>query len=323
VRFTLAGVVALAAIGLGPRERFEERWVEPDLPEDLGTYLDDSERGIPRLRAEAASEIVWAPDQKHERTAISLVYLHGFSADRHEIEPVVSELGAELGANVFFARLTGHGQDGDAMGDVTVEGWLADASEAVAIGGRIGERVVLIGTSTGGTLAAWAANRPEARSRVAALVLLSPNFHPKDRSSRLLLLPWGGLVARLAVGRERCFTAMNEQQAFHWTTCYPTSALLPMMALVEHVRTADLGGIGAATLVAYSGDDTVVDAEETERVLHRLRGTEPVVVDFTASQDPAQHVLAGDVVSPSSTEALKQEILAFLEPLRRDRSGEG
>ncbi len=59
------------------------------------------------------------------------------------MEPVISHLGADLGANVFFTRLAGHGRDGAAMAEATVEDWLADAVEALAVGARLGDRVVL------------------------------------------------------------------------------------------------------------------------------------------------------------------------------------
>ena len=55
-------------------------------------------------------------------------------------------------ANLFYTRLQGHGRSGKAMGEATVEGWINDLAEAEAIGRRIGERMVLVGTSTGGTL---------------------------------------------------------------------------------------------------------------------------------------------------------------------------
>ena len=42
----------------------------------------------------------------------------------------------------------------------------------------LGETVVLIGTSTGGTLAMWAATREEAQDRLGAVVMLSPNYQP-------------------------------------------------------------------------------------------------------------------------------------------------
>jgi alpha-beta hydrolase superfamily lysophospholipase len=313
--FVLAGVVIVVIVAiaaLGPRLRVEERWIEPELGEDLDAYLRDAESGVPDLRPGAERAIVWLDPEKRAPTALSIVYLHGFSADRHELEPVVSDLGRELGANVYFARLRGHGRDGAAMAEATVEDWFADAAEAVAIGARIGERVVLMGTSTGGSLAAWAATRKEARSRLSSLVLVSPNFRPRDRTARVLLFPWGGLIARLIVGPERCFVPENDGQARHWTTCYPTSALVTMMALVEYVRTMDLSGIEVPTLVLYSPDDVVVDATETERVLGTLLGTEPRSYVVEDSSDPSRHVLAGDILSPTSNDELLRTIMAFL-----------
>lgn len=305
-----AGVLIAATFALGPRVGFEERWVEPALAADLVAWVDSLERGVRGLRPGDGRAIVWADPRRSERTPISLVYLHGFSADRHEMEPVVTRLGRALGANVYFARLQGHGRDGAAMAEATVEGWLADAVEALAIGGRIGERVVVIGSSTGGTLATWLAGRPEARDRLAALVLVSPNYQPKDRSSRMLLLPWGGLLARLAVGEERCFEAANDLQRRHWTTCYPTSALSTMMALVEHVRTMELATIRVPTLVLYSPSDAVVDAAETERVVERIPSARLRVVQGVG--DPAHHVLAGDILSRESNEEVETMIRDFL-----------
>lgn len=157
----VAGVVALAAaaVALGPRVDVEDRWVEPALSADLDAYLEQQEAEVADLRPGDAKGIAWREPETPRVTPLALVYLHGFSADRHEVEPLVSELGRDLGANVYFTRLAGHGRAEVAMGEATVEAWLDDAAEAVAIGGRIGERVVLMGTSTGGTLALWAAAR--------------------------------------------------------------------------------------------------------------------------------------------------------------------
>ena len=318
----LTGAVLVVGGLLGPRERFEERWIEPRLRGDLDEYLATAEASIRNLRRGEERGIVWIDPEARSRTPLSLVYLHGFSADRHEVDPLVSQLGAELGANAYFARLRGHGRDGAAMAEATVEDWFADASEAVAIGARIGERAVLIGTSTGGTLAVWAASREEAGGRLAAVVMISPNFHPKDRMSRLLLYPWGGVVARVVSGAERCFTEENAEQALHWTTCYPTSALLPMMALVEHVRTLDLSGVRVPMLVMYSPSDDVVDPGETQRVVATLTGADGKVFVYKGAGDPAQHVLAGDILSPESTAVIVARVLQFLEPLRRE-IGEG
>ena len=314
----LVPVVLVLGTGflLGPRVGFEERWSEPEVPDDPEAWLMEREAGVPDLRLGDEKGVVWADDLARTPTPVSLVYVHGFSADRHEMEPVLSEVGRTAGANVFFTRLRGHGRDGAAMAEATVEDWLDDVAEAVAVGARIGSRVVLVGTSTGGTLATWAASRPEAATRVAGLVLVSPNFQPKDRTSRVLLLPWGSVVARTIIGEERCFVPESDAQARHWTTCYPTEVLATMMALVEHVRRMDLSSINVPTLVLYSPEDQVVEPLETERVLERMTGIEPEVRIVRSTTDPARHVLAGDIVSPESNEEVRSVILAFLERIR-------
>ncbi len=301
---------------LGPRAHLDDRWIEPSLPADLDAYLASSESQVPDLRPGDARSIAWVDPSAPAVTPISVVYLHGFSADRHEVEPLVSDLARGLGANVYFSRLRGHGRDGDAMGEVDAEAWLDDTAEAVAIGGYIGERVVLIGTSTGGTLALWAASRQEAAGRVAALVLISPNLGIQDPAAPVLLWPWGGLIARLVVGPERCFEPKSPAQERHWTTCYPTRAVLPMMALVDHVRSLPDGSLEPPTLVFYSRGDEVVSPEATEEQLPRLVAGRLEMHVVTGSTDPEEHVIAGEIMSPETTDALFDEILDFLEPLR-------
>ena len=125
------GTVA-TVLALGPRVRFEEAWIEPTLPDDLDAWLAEAEAGVPDLRDGDERAIVWLDSEERTPTPLSIVYLHGFSADRHEMEPVISDLAAELGANLYFSRLAGHGRDRTAMAEATVEAWLADTAEALA-----------------------------------------------------------------------------------------------------------------------------------------------------------------------------------------------
>jgi pimeloyl-ACP methyl ester carboxylesterase len=303
-------------VGFGPRPRVDGRWVEPSIDADLDGWLADREAGVPSLEPGEAKAVVWADPAVRERTPISLVYLHGYSADRHEIDPLVGDLARELGANVYFARLAGHAQDGEALARATADDWLADAAEGVAIGSRIGDRVVLIGTSTGGTLAIWAAARPESAGRVHALVLISPNLGLRDRRAEMLLWPWGGLIGRVVEGRERCFVPVDEAQALHWTICYPTRALLPMMAVVQHVRSLAPPTVRVPALVFYSERDAIVDPVATEQWL-AARGPVSVSSRIDDSGDPAHHILAGEIMSPGTTDRVRAEISAFLREVLR------
>jgi len=307
----VATATAAAVLALGPRASVEERWTQFDVEGPIERRLAQQEERVPDLRPGEAKAIVWANPSAPGRTAISLVYLHGFSADRHEVDPLVADVAREVGANVYYARLAGHGQDGAAMGRATAEDWLDDAAQAVDIGTRIGNRVVLVGTSTGATLALWAASHPRSPGALAALVLISPNLGLRDRTSEVLLWPWGALVARALLGEERCFEPKNEAQSLHWTTCYPPRALVEMMSLVDLVRYRDLSGLRPRALVIYSRDDQVVDPSATERLLDALgeRGVAHIVGE---SGDPEHHVIAGEIMSPETTDGIRERIVAFL-----------
>ena len=108
---------------------------------------------MPGIRDGLEKEIVWADPMIHAKTPISIVYIHGFSASKGEVRPLADEIADQLDANLFYTRLTGHGQDGAAMTQGSVNAWINDYEEALAIGRAIGDKVVVIATSTGGSLA--------------------------------------------------------------------------------------------------------------------------------------------------------------------------
>lgn len=309
---TTVAVCVLLVVLFGPRVVVDETFQPVDVPDDVEAWLAESEARVPGLRSGDGKAVVWF-DEVGARTQRSVVYLHGFSADRHELDPVPQRLADSLGANLFFTRFTGHGRDPEGMGDASAHAWFQDVAEAVAVGRRLGDEVILVGTSTGGTLATWAAGQPELKGDIAALVLVSPNFHPKDRKSRVLLWPWGGVLARMIQGPERCWEAANEEQARHWTTCYPTRVLLPLMGLVERVRTMDLDQVTAPALVLYSPDDEVVDADATVARSGRLGSVPKLLLPFKATSDGSQHLLAGDIMSPESNDEVLRRMLSFLE----------
>ncbi len=308
----LPAVLALLFV-MGPRVPVDTTLHRPDLPDDLDAYLARSEARFSDLREGAEKTIRWADSSKRQ-TPLAIVYLHGFSATRQETRPLSDTLAARLGANLFYTRLAGHGRSDDAMAEASVNDWLDDGAEALALGRRLGERVVLIGTSTGATLAVWLAAQPENRD-LAALVLLSPNFYPKDANVRFLLWPWGKVLARLAVGPYRSWTPHNPEQGRHWTTRYPSAALLTMMGLVDLVERTDLGAVRAPVLVVYSPQDQVVSAERTEARFPEFGSENKRLVPVEEAGDPSNHVLAGQILSPENTEPIAEIIRDFVQPL--------
>ncbi len=286
-----------------------------DLPDDIDTWLAERELQFPDIRPGAAKRIFWA-GEKGAKTSLAVVYVHGFSADQQEIRPVPDEVARALGANLFFTRLAGHGRSGDAMAEPTAGDWIEDMAEAMAIGRRLGERVLVIGTSTGATLAAIAATDPDLSRDLAGTVLVSANFGVQSAGAFLLDLPlapvWGPWVA----GAEAGFEPINEDHGKHWTTRYPTAAFFPMAALLREARTTDWGGAKAPALFIYAPSDKVIDPALIPPVAARWGGgAELVTVEVDGDDDPYSHVIAGDILSPGQTEFVVDAIADWAKGL--------
>nr|WP_245497472.1 MULTISPECIES: hypothetical protein [unclassified Mesorhizobium] len=99
---------------------------------------------MPDIRDGLEKEIIWANPMIHARTPLSIVYVHGFSASKGEVRPLPDEVADQLDTNLFYTRLTGHGQGGAAMADGSVNAWINDYAEALAIGRAIGDKVIVI-----------------------------------------------------------------------------------------------------------------------------------------------------------------------------------
>ncbi|MFD1344769.1 alpha/beta hydrolase [Litorisediminicola beolgyonensis] len=281
---------------------------ETQLDEGIDAYLEAAEAGIADLRPAARKRVLWA-EEPGARTPLSVVYLHGFLASAEELRPVSERVAEALGANLYFTRFTGHGRDGAAMAEAELTDWMDDAAEALAIGRRIGERVLLVGTSTGGTIAALALAQDGGAEDVAGVVLISPNFEVKNPAATVLTWPgiswWGPLV----VGETRSFEPANEEHAEHWTISYPTRALFPMAQSVARAGRIDPARFTMPALFIYADGDEVVDADVTDRVRAGWGGpTDRMEIAPGPGIDPSLHVVAGDILSPAATDPVAARI---------------
>lgn len=328
MRGLIRGVLSVAVLGgafwfVAPREGvdmpapFDASRIGADLP----GYLAAQEARFDDITQGTEKRIVWA-GPTGVKTALSIVYLHGFSATSEEIRPVPDDVAAAMGANLFFARLAGHGRGGDAMAEPRAGDWITDTAEALAIGRRIGDRVLVISTSTGGTLAAIAAAdpdlAPDLMQHVAGIVFVSPNFGLNNPASAILEMPlaryWGPLVA----GKERSFDVLNEAHGTYWTSRYPTVALMPMGAVIRYARGLDYADAGVPALFLLSDADQVVRADLSRGVAEDWgAGAKVVAITPGPEDDPYHHVIAGDILSPGQTENTVQEILDWLDTLPR------
>jgi len=272
------------------------------------------ERLTPGLLKGTEAHFLFRDLNRPAPTERAIVYLHGFSASPPEVTPLVENLGRAWNANAFFARYSGHGFEGpDGMSGVTLEHWKAETRAAIELGKKIGKKVVVVATSTGATLALLEVLRDP--SGVEALVLLSPNFGLQAAGEKLLLLPYGlgWLLGRVVIGAYRSFNPLNPRQALYWTTRYPFTAVIEMVKAVEELRNAQLGELKVPAFVAYSEKDSVVDLPAIKTSFARLGSPVKALVEIKNAEN--DHVLAGDILSPSGTNEAQKAAEDFLRAL--------
>lgn len=318
-RTALGSVLLLGvAFAAGPRTSVDPEVAVPRLPDapvELDLLLEASEAHYPDIVPGTEKRILWADPGAPRRTEYAVVYLHGFAATHRESAPLTERLAHELGANAFLTRLTGHGRTPEALGEAGAGQWLRDTAEAMEVGRRIGRRTILVGISTGGMLATWAAAHPEWRQGVAALVIISPNYAMADRRAWILDLPWGGAIARLVQGPEHGFEPRNELHRRYWTERYPTRVLVELGALVRIADAGLMGRVSAPTLMFLSPRDRVMDPAVAERRFGELGSAGRRLVRVSRIPGSAEHVLAGDILAPGRTSAVLSEILSFVRGL--------
>jgi esterase/lipase len=220
------------------------------------------------------------------KTEYAVVYLHGLSASRMEGNPVHYEFAKRYGCNMYLPRLHGHGIDiPDALGDLTPENYLQSAKEAIAIGKTLGEKLIVMCCSTGGTLAFYlAAHDPE----IEAVIAYSPNIDIFDPNSKILTQPWGLQLTRLVFGgKNRSYDAPEEFKKY-WQTSYRLEGLQTTRMLIDQTMTPET--FGKITQPVFVGcyykdeanQDMIVSVQAMREMMAELGtdSSEKVYVEF-------------------------------------------
>lgn len=313
LKIALLVTVALVLLALsGPKVHVKTDWEEVQVPNDIDAWLSASEESVPNIRPELQKQIIWA-DSNRTKTAVSVVYVHGFSSSRLETFPFSDSIAAAFGANLYYTRLSGHGQGSDEMGSALAGDWLQDTAEAIRVGEAIGERVILIGTSTGATLIAWANFEPELMENVAAQVWISPNFGPSDSKSEMLLWPWGRQLLHTILGDTYSYEPQNERHDNSGTASYGSDVLLQMMGLVDIVRSSDFSALTIPTFMVYSPTDRVVDHSVSISIYGDMGSAPKDSMVVLTALDTHDHVIVGDALGPENTIRVAQRVTGFLK----------
>lgn len=286
----------------------------PDSAAALTAYIAQNEAKH-KIKPENEARIIWANDSTKQKTEYAIVYLHGFSASQEEGDPVHTNIAKKFGCNLFLARLAEHGIDTtEQLQNLTAENYWATVKEAYAVGKQLGNKVILMGTSTGGSNALQlAANYPEVHS----LILMSPNIEIFDNNAKLANNPWGLHIARF-VTKSNYVTAKDDRDIYkqHWNTPYRLESIV---ALQEYLETAmvpeTFNKVKQPTLMLYYYkdevyQDSVVKVSAMKKMFSELSTPANLKME-KAMPNTGNHVL-GSYIKSNDYQGVEAEITKFM-----------
>jgi len=300
-----------------------------DLPSslvDLDRQINESEKGVKGIKPDNQARIVWADSSKKEKTKIAILYLHGFSASQAEGEPVHRDLAEKYNANLYLSRLACHGIAGGdtAMISLTAGKYLASAEKALAIANKLGDEVIVIGTSAGGALTLFlAARNPDIR----AIVLYSPCVALYDKSAVILDDPWGlQIIRKVKKGPVMEFTADSELHANYWVTKYRLEALVALQDLISNTMKEEVfSKIKCPVFLGYyykneDEQDKTVSVPAMLKMFDEL-GTPKALKQKMAFPKAGAHVIASYIRS-KDWQGVERETEKFLNDIvKPEKSG--
>lgn len=317
----LIPLVLISLYLIGPRPSPPEISVElPAVPTDLTqleTFISEKE-GRHKLKPNNHARIVWAEDSIRQKTPYAILYLHGFSASQAEGDPVHRRIAQQFGCNLYLARLAEHGLDTiEPLSRLKAEDLWKSAKEAYAIAAQLGHKVIVMGTSTGATLALMlAAYYPTSHAQI----LLSPNIRIFDPNAWLLNNPWGLQVARAVTGSDYVFSDdQRPEYKQYWSYGYRLEAVVELQELLENQMNEDLfRKVTQPVLMLYyyedeAHQDSVVKVSAMLKMFENL-GTDDAKKRAVALPGVGDHVL-GSSLKSKDIRSVENEISKFMKDI--------
>lgn len=316
----LLPLVVVVAYLLGPHPSkpayAKEMPVVPASPTELEQYVHIQEAAH-HIKPDNEARIVWFNDSLKNKTDYAIVYLHGFTASQGEGDPVHRDMAGRYGCNLYLSRLAEHGIDTtDALINLTADKYWESAKQALAIGKQLGKKVILAGTSTGGTLALQlAAAYPQ---DVAALILMSPNIAINDPNAWLLNKPWGLQIARM-VKSSKYLESKDTNHLYHqyWSSPYRIEAAVNLQELVSTtMNEKTFAQVKQPAIVLYYYKDAV-HQDSTVKVSATLKmydelGTPAAEKRAVAMPNAGDHVI-GSYITSHDVQGVEAAIEKFME----------
>jgi esterase/lipase len=205
---------------------------------EVESYIRNKESRL-KIKPDNESRIIWASDSLKNKTPYCLLYLHGFSASWFEGNPVHIDFARRYGMNLYIPLLASHGiETTEALIDMTPDRLYESAKEALVVAHSLGEKVILMSTSTGGTLSLKLAT--EFPQLIEGLILYSPNIAINDPAAFLVSKPWGLQLARFVKkSKYRISKADHPEEEQYWQCKQRLESAVYLQQLVETTMTRE------------------------------------------------------------------------------------
>lgn len=233
ITFPILVIIAVYFVGPTPHKN---KWsldlpVVPQQPAELESFVAVNESRH-KVKPDNEARIVWN-DSTRSKTPYSVVYLHGFSASQEEGDPVHLDFAKKFGCNLYLARLADHGIDTtEQLLYFNGDRFWESAKQALMIGKAIGDKVIVMSTSTGGSVALMLAG--EYPQDVDALINLSPNIRVNNSTIWIANNPWGLQIARKVVGGNyQVITDFDSARYQYWNSKYRLEAVSALQEMLE------------------------------------------------------------------------------------------
>lgn len=298
----------------GPRMEWTD--IDTELPvipipiDSVEEYVQGQDVGLP-VKPGNEGVILWA-DSVGKETPVVLLYLHGFSASRYEGSPLTNDFVKEFGTNAYLPRLAAHGlQVKEPLLDMTPRDLYASAKKALVIAHKLGKKVIIMGTSTGCTLALMlAADFPQL---VDGLILYSPNIQIKNSFAPLLPGPWGLQISRLFHGGKYYVSPdpADSEDCKYWNCRYRVEAQIYLQQLLDMRMNADeFARVRQPVFMGYyykdkKHQDQTVEVKAAIRMFNEL-GTPAGQKVKVAFPEAGTHVIACGLLSKAIPEVRRE-----------------
>jgi esterase/lipase len=221
--------------------------------------------------------------------------------------------------NAFIPRLAEHGLvTEDALLNNTPDVMWESAKQSLVLAKALGNKIILMGCSTGGTLALkLAAEYPD---DIAGLFLYSPNVSLYNKAAAILTLPWGLQIGRLIVGGDYRYTESDPETDPYWYTKQRAEGAVYLQQLVKTTMTEELfADVSVPAFVGYyykdeEHQDNTVSVEAIKWMYEEL-GTPDEMKREIAFPEAGSHVMCCHLTSGSWKEVQAESIKFAQEKL--------